>query len=203
MMALGMGLVLYRVTWTTYEFITYDEQSDTMQCECFCSDSTMSLPDLNARVRYHGPKLNASCDCIHFLIPRMSDYLNPMNVSTTCEICQCDLDRTSECSSSHFPSFRGLFDVVTATILGSCMIFLTITWIHKLFDDETPSREKKNKKKRTNGMYFKLRPIKLAKYEREANRMNHPDDKLMRDVQCQFSAFERNDKNYRTFDSNL
>ncbi|GIY86628.1 uncharacterized protein CDAR_467981 [Caerostris darwini] len=116
-------LVLYHGFLHFYEMV--DEFPDT--CSCFCTDVTMSFPDMTSKVEYRGYRRHGmSCDCEDFLVHRLEQSMMAINENETCQMCKCSSVSESHCKDGVL-TFRTMFTIASITIW-------TITSVLFLFD---------------------------------------------------------------------
>lgn len=122
LLSLSLALMTCRLTWSAYNFVFDDMEQENKhaipkQCECTCADLAHERNDLRTVVRYTGEKIQESCSCQNFLIPKMRRFLLSINANETCQICKCGYKKDDECEKSKPIPLITIFDIVMVTVV--------------------------------------------------------------------------------------
>ncbi|GFT65181.1 hypothetical protein NPIL_152491 [Nephila pilipes] len=112
----------------------YDSQPEESElCVCYCSDGSMSLPEIAARVEYKGFKKDRySCTCQDFLIPRLESSMLTQSANETCEMCECGNAFEPQCMKNGMPTMKAKLTIVTTTIWSVTTFILLVTYCNVL-----------------------------------------------------------------------
>ncbi|GIY14091.1 hypothetical protein CEXT_335751 [Caerostris extrusa] len=113
-----------------YFYETVDEFPDT--CSCFCTDVTMSFPDMTSKVEYRGYRRHGmSCDCEDFLVHRLEQSMMAINENETCQMCKCSSVSESHCKDGVL-TFRTMFTIASITIWTITLVLFFIRSLQQL-----------------------------------------------------------------------
>ncbi|KAF8796527.1 hypothetical protein HNY73_000892 [Argiope bruennichi] len=109
----SLCLVATDIIWTASQ---YSFSDDPKVCACYCSDDSLSFPELSSKVKYKGlTRTESLCTCEDFLAPKLHRYVLA-NVNETCEICKCSVVSDIFCKDG-LPTFFAKYQTVVITVI--------------------------------------------------------------------------------------